>query len=77
MTEMLAAFGIVVVVLLAPIPFARTPRTRRALAILAWVVAALAILAWAATAERNQAANLALFFGLIATFWIAGRFEAK
>ena len=77
MSSLFFSFAILMVALLAPLPFLRDARTRRSLAILALMVAGIAGLTYALAMERGAVANMALFFGMIALFWLAGRFEAK
>lgn len=75
MTVLLAAVGLALV-LLAAILFAPNSY-RRSLAILALLTAAMGALPLLLASPHPREINLLIFLGLLAMFWIAGRFEAK
>lgn len=74
---MIAAFALLVLFILAPIPFLRSKRHKRSLLILAALVGGLLLFGLGAYHKRTELQSVALFFGLMGWFRLASEFDAK
>ena len=75
---MIISFVLVTALLLAPIPFLKAKRHRRSLVVMAALVLGLLVFTMAVSVEkRSEILSVALFFGLLGWFRLAGEFDAR